>query len=78
MECVVYCDVVVPLGTFPIDLTKTRLQIQGQAIDMAHKQLKYRGMVHAVMTIAREESVKALYSGCVPTYITIVFARFML
>jgi solute carrier family 25 protein 14/30 len=51
------------VGTFPIDLTKTRLQVQGQVIDAAHTQLKYRGMLHAFLTIAREEGVRALYSG---------------
>lgn len=51
------------IGTFPIDLTKTRLQIQGQVSDAAHSQLKYRGMIHAIVTITKEEGVKALYSG---------------
>ncbi|XP_062521323.1 kidney mitochondrial carrier protein 1-like isoform X2 [Corticium candelabrum] len=54
------------LGTFPIDLTKTRLQIQGQVSDAAHSQLKYRGMIHAIVTITKEEGVKALYSGIAP------------
>jgi solute carrier family 25 protein 14/30 len=54
------------VGTFPIDLTKTRLQVQGQVIDAAHTQLKYRGMLHAFLTIAREEGVRALYSGIAP------------
>lgn len=50
-------------GTFPIDTTKTRLQIQGQAIDAKHTQLRYRGMFHAFCVIAKEEGVCALYSG---------------
>ena len=53
------------VGTFPIDTTKTRLMIQGQVAEVAHTQLKYRGMLHAIVTISKEESVKALYSGCV-------------
>ena len=50
-------------GTFPIDTTKTRLQIQGQKIDVRHTELKYRGMLHAISRISQEEGVRALYSG---------------
>jgi len=53
-------------GTFPIDTTKTRLQIQGQHIDAVHKELKYRGMSHAAIRICREEGICALYSGLAP------------
>lgn len=50
-------------GTFPIDTTKTRLQVQGQTIDVRLKEIKYRGMVHALKRIYAEEGVRALYSG---------------
>ncbi|NXG06015.1 KMCP1 protein, partial [Sakesphorus luctuosus] len=50
-------------GTFPIDLTKTRLQVQGQVNDAKYKEIRYRGMVHALVRICREEGLKALYSG---------------
>lgn len=53
-------------GTFPIDTTKTRLQIQGQVIDARLTQLKYRGMLHALYRIFREEGLQALYSGIAP------------
>ncbi|KAG8137714.1 putative Kidney mitochondrial carrier protein [Naja naja] len=53
-------------GTFPIDLTKTRLQIQGQKNDAKHKDIRYRGMLHALVKIFREEGLKALYSGIAP------------
>ena len=53
------------LGTFPIDTTKTRLQIQGQTIDARLTQLRYRGMTHAALTIVREEGLPALYRGSV-------------
>ncbi|KAK9401627.1 kidney mitochondrial carrier protein 1 [Crotalus adamanteus] len=53
-------------GTFPIDLTKTRLQVQGQKNDVKHKEIRYRGMVHALVKIFREEGLKALYSGIAP------------
>ncbi|XP_074844236.1 kidney mitochondrial carrier protein 1 [Carettochelys insculpta] len=53
-------------GTFPIDLTKTRLQVQGQTNDTKFKEIRYRGMVHALVRIWREEGLKALYSGIAP------------
>ncbi|XP_065841051.1 kidney mitochondrial carrier protein 1-like [Oscarella lobularis] len=59
-------SVTAELSTFPIDTTKTRLMIQGQVAEVAHTQLKYRGMLHAIVTISKEESVKALYSGIAP------------
>lgn len=70
------------LGTFPIDTTKTRLQIQGQKIDRYHAELKYRGMIDCVMKISEQEGVKALYSGIWPavlrqaTYGTIKFGTY--
>ncbi|XP_063088828.1 kidney mitochondrial carrier protein 1 isoform X2 [Cavia porcellus] len=53
-------------GTFPIDLTKTRLQIQGQRNDANFREIRYRGMWHAFVRIGREEGLKALYSGIAP------------
>ncbi|XP_054283102.1 mitochondrial uncoupling protein Bmcp [Macrosteles quadrilineatus] len=69
-------------GTFPIDTTKTRLQIQGQKIGGQHVKLKYRGMVDAFLQIARQEGFRALYSGICPavlrqaTYGTIKFGTY--
>ncbi|XP_052783692.1 kidney mitochondrial carrier protein 1-like [Mya arenaria] len=53
-------------GTFPIDTTKTRLQIQGQRIDAKLSQVKYNGMIHALLRIFKEEGLTALYSGIAP------------
>lgn len=53
-------------GTFPIDTTKTRLQLQGQVIDAKQKEIRYRGMLHAFVRIAREDGIKALYNGVAP------------
>ena len=53
-------------STFPIDLTKTRLQIQGQKNDANFKEIRYGGMLHALVRIGREEGLKALYSGIAP------------
>lgn len=52
-------------GTFPIDLAKTRLQVQGQVGDSKYREIRYRGMLHAIMRIGREEGPRALYSGSV-------------
>ncbi|CAF0720247.1 unnamed protein product [Rotaria sordida] len=59
---------VAELATFPIDLTKTRLQIQGQIFDNPSQQLKYAqkryaNMFHAAYRIGREEGVRRLYYG---------------
>lgn len=53
--------------TFPIDLAKTRLQIQGQKLENISN--KYRGMVHCFSCIIREEGPKALYSGIKPAWL---------
>lgn len=50
-------------GTFPIDTTKTRLQVQGQRLDRLNAQMRYRGMLHALLRITREEGFQALYKG---------------
>lgn len=52
-------------GTFPIDLAKTRLQVQGQVGDSKYREIRYRGMLHAIVRIGREEGLRALYSGSV-------------
>lgn len=49
-----------PSGTFPVDLTKTRLQVQGQS---QYTEVRYRGMFHALFRIGKEEGIRALYSG---------------
>jgi len=54
------------LGTFPFDTTKTRLQVQGQVVNESLKELKYRGMIHAMMRISKEEGARALYNGIKP------------
>lgn len=51
--------------TFPIDLVKTRLQIQGQKIDEIANanQVRYRGMFHCFRMILRDQGFFALYNG---------------
>lgn len=52
------------MATFPIDTTKTRLQIQ--VTDKATKNLKYRGMLHAMLKISTEEGIRSLFNGIAP------------
>lgn len=46
--------------TFPIDVTKTRIQIESQ------KNLKYKGVFNCFRIIIKEEGVLALYGGLKP------------
>ncbi|XP_074646035.1 dicarboxylate carrier UCP2-like [Tubulanus polymorphus] len=67
------------LFTFPLDVAKVRLQIQGEgcvsnvavengaaALESAAAKVKYRGMLGTIATIAKEEGFFALYNGIVP------------
>ncbi|KAL4705311.1 hypothetical protein ACJJTC_018997 [Scirpophaga incertulas] len=75
-------SIVAEFGTFPIDTTKTRLQIQGQKIDPRHVELRYTGMVDCFIKTSQQEGVKALYCGIWPavlrqaTYGTIKFGTY--
>lgn len=48
--------------TNPLEVVKTRLQVQGELVRCA-KQLKYRGVLHSLHTIAKEEGIAALQKG---------------
>ncbi|MEQ2264770.1 hypothetical protein XENORESO_019116 [Xenotaenia resolanae] len=65
-------------GTFPIDLTKTRLQVQGQS---QYTEVRYRGMFHALFRIGKEEGIRALYSGYaagIPAHVLfLIFGHFI-
>ncbi|KAK0089775.1 hypothetical protein PV325_005401 [Microctonus aethiopoides] len=56
-------SIIAELGTFPLDTTKTRLQIQGQKLDKVHSSLKYSGMLDALLQITKNEGYKSLYCG---------------
>ncbi|XP_050527609.1 mitochondrial uncoupling protein Bmcp-like isoform X2 [Daktulosphaira vitifoliae] len=69
-------------STFPIDTTKTRLQVQGQLLDGKNTKIKYLGMVDAFSQIYKQEGFFSLYSGISPalirqsTYGTIKFGTY--
>nr|XP_045365247.1 mitochondrial uncoupling protein 4 isoform X4 [Camelus bactrianus] len=59
------------LATFPLDLTKTRLQIQGEAAlarlgGGAGEAAPYRGMVRTALGIIQEEGFLKLWQGVTP------------
>ncbi|XP_076283562.1 uncoupling protein Bmcp mitochondrial [Lasioglossum baleicum] len=56
-------SIIAELGTFPLDTTKTRLQVQGQKLDKKYAHLKYSGMTDALVQISKQEGFRALYSG---------------
>ncbi|XP_061191886.1 mitochondrial uncoupling protein 4-like [Saccostrea echinata] len=55
-------------ATYPLDLTKTRLQIQGEKAGDGALMAK-RGMVSTALGIVREEGVLSLYQGLQPALI---------
>merc|ERR1719373_1031932 len=56
---------VAEFATYPLDLTKTRLQIQGEMRSGGHK-IKYRGMIQTALGIAKEEGLLHLWRGILP------------
>lgn len=65
------CLFFISLATFPLDLTKTRLQMQGEAAlarlgDGATESAPYRGMVRTALGIVQEEGFLKLWQGVTP------------
>ncbi|CAG2056757.1 unnamed protein product [Timema podura] len=54
--------------TYPLDLTKTRLQVQGEiaALKNGTPNVPYRGMLHTGLGIVHEEGVVMLWRGVTP------------
>ncbi|KAK2560074.1 Mitochondrial uncoupling protein 4 [Acropora cervicornis] len=56
--------------TFPLDITKTRLQIQGERASCLStataRSLPYRGMIKTAVGIVEEEGLRNLWSGVTP------------
>jgi len=51
--------------TYPLDLTKTRLQLQGEVL-AGDNVIKYRGMIQTALGIAKEEGIFQLWRGMCP------------
>ncbi|XP_046407185.1 mitochondrial uncoupling protein 4 [Ischnura elegans] len=56
------------LATYPLDLTKTRLQVQGEIAAAAHDNYHgpHRGMLKTAIGIAKEEGITKLWQGVTP------------
>jgi len=52
--------------TYPLDLTKTRLQIQGEVLTSSGHSSPYRGMFRTAYGIATEEGFLKLWQGVTP------------
>ncbi|XP_008498061.2 mitochondrial uncoupling protein 4 [Calypte anna] len=71
---------VAELVTFPLDLTKTRLQVQGEAAARRHgaawgRRVPHRGMLGTMAGILQEEGLQKLWQGATPAvYRQIVYS----
>ncbi|XP_045490983.1 solute carrier family 25 member 35-like isoform X2 [Colias croceus] len=52
--------------TNPMDVVKTRLQLQGELISRKEQATRYRGIFHACYVIAKADGVLALQKGLTP------------
>ncbi|KAM3961271.1 solute carrier family 25 member 35 [Aphomia sociella] len=52
--------------TNPIDVVKTRMQLQGELRTRSEQTTRYKGMFHALYVIARADGAMALQKGLVP------------
>jgi len=57
------------MATFPLDTAKTRQQLQGQVGDSRWSSLRYKGIVHTLITIGREEGLTSIYRGLSPALV---------
>ncbi|CAE7216664.1 SLC25A32 [Symbiodinium necroappetens] len=55
------------LVVHPIFLIKTRLQLQRHSLEAGQPQRQYRGAMHAVSTIGKEEGLPGFYRGFGPS-----------
>ncbi|XP_063530867.1 solute carrier family 25 member 35-like isoform X1 [Cydia strobilella] len=55
--------------TNPIDVVKTRLQLQGELQPKDQQVVRYRGMLHAIFVIGRNDGVLALQKGLAPALV---------
>jgi len=57
-----------PVATGPFDVVKTRLMAQGRE---AGVEPKYRGFLHALVTIPKEEGLRVMWKGLTPRLLRI-------
>lgn len=55
--------------TNPMDVVKTRLQLQGELRAKSETTTRYRGIFHALYVIARADGALALQKGLVPAMV---------
>lgn len=58
--------------SYPLDLVRRRLQVQGFSSDISFGDKHYRGVTDAFKTIYKEEGVIGFYRGLVPNFIKVV------
>ncbi|RKU48041.1 Mitochondrial oxaloacetate carrier protein [Coniochaeta pulveracea] len=56
-------------ATHPFETVKIRMQLQGELQDKGHQPHHYRGPIHGVTTIVRNEGVRGIYRGIGCAYI---------
>ncbi|KAL5727098.1 Mitochondrial adenine nucleotide transporter adnt1 [Ranunculus cassubicifolius] len=54
-------------ATYPLDMVRGRITVQTES-----SPYQYRGMIHALSTVLRQEGPKALYKGWLPSVIGVV------
>ncbi|XP_030829420.1 mitochondrial uncoupling protein 1-like [Strongylocentrotus purpuratus] len=59
--------------TNPIEVTKVRIQLEGELIQQsavtAYRQRYYKGLLRGLVTVARDEGIRGLYKGLIPSLI---------
>jgi solute carrier family 25 phosphate transporter 23/24/25/41 len=58
--------------SYPMDLVRRRLQVQGFASDIAFADTHYKGITDAFIRIYRTEGILGFYRGLVPNFIKVV------
>ncbi|KAK0711559.1 mitochondrial carrier domain-containing protein [Lasiosphaeris hirsuta] len=56
-------------ATHPFETVKIRMQLQGELQDKGHQPHHYRGPIHGVTTIVRNEGLRGIYRGLGCAYI---------
>ncbi|KAH8588176.1 mitochondrial oxaloacetate transport protein-like protein [Bisporella sp. PMI_857] len=56
-------------ATHPFETVKIRMQLQGELQDKAHQPKAYRGPIHGVSVIVRNEGLRGIYRGIGAAYI---------